>query len=130
MSKQLAVAMLLVEAAKRSFSNSNVMTISNPAWTETCQALDVQKYVSRNLNSSGGFFKKLSTITPSSSDFEALHDELLPRISALSKFDELQAVFHGYAAEVLLYGEICGVISEGIEEIAIEKLAEELESLV
>lgn len=130
MSKHSAVAMLLVEAAKRSFSDTGIRTITNVAWTATCGDSSVQKYVSSNLNPSAGFFKKLSPISPSSSDFEALHDKLLPRINALSQLDELQAVFHGYAAETLLYGEICGVVSEPIEEIAADKLEAELAAIL
>lgn len=130
MSKASAVAMLLIESAKRSFTNPGVRTITNHAWSETCSDPSIQKYVVSNLETSGGFFKKLTNKPPTASDFQTLHDELLPRVSFLSQLDPLQAVFHGYVAEDLLYGEVCGIFSEAIEEIAIEKLAEELESLV
>jgi len=130
MSKAAAVSMLLVEAAKRSFSSPNVRAISQVAWSETCRDPKTQKLVATNINPSRSLFRKRVTASPMTSDFETLHDELLPRISHLSRLDEVQAIFHGYAAELLLYGEICGAVSEGIEEIAIEKFTEELHDLV
>lgn len=130
MSKQTAVAMLLIEAAKRSFTSPQVKSITHQAWTEVCSDPTVQAFVSQNLNVSTGFFKRAISSSPSPSDFRELHDELQHRVSALSQLDELQAVFHGYTAEVLLYGEICGVVSEGIEEIATEKLEEELAQIL
>jgi hypothetical protein len=130
MSKALAISMLLVEAAKRSFSSHSVRTISKLAWSETCRDPKVHKFVATNLSPSEGLLKRLVALSPTASDFEELHIELLPRINSLSKLDEVQAIFHGYAAEILLYGELCGIFSEAIEEIAIEKLTEELESLI
>ena len=129
MSKQTAVAMLLIESAKRSFTGPQVRVITIQAWKEACTDSSVQSFVAKNLNTSTGFFKR-AVSSPSNADFMELHDELQHRVSSLSQLDEIQAVFHGYAAEFLLYGEICGVISEGIEEIAIEKLTQELHDLI
>ena len=130
MSKAAAVSMLLVEAAKRSFSSPNVRAISQVAWSETCRDPKTQKLVATNMNPSRGLFGTRVTASPMASDFETLHDELLPRISHLSRLDEVQAIFHGFAAELLLYGEICGIVSEGIAEIAAEKLEEELAQIL
>lgn len=130
MSKSAAATILLIESAKQSFTNTSVRTITNHAWSETCSDPSVQAYVARNIHPSANLFKKLTNKSPSAADFRALHDELSPRISSLSQLDELQAVFHGYAAETLLYGEVCGIVSEPIEEIAAEKLEEELAQLL
>jgi hypothetical protein len=130
MSKAAAATLLLIESARRSFNNPGVRTITSHAWSETCSDPSIHRYVANNLDSSGGLLKKLTNKSQSASDFQNLHDELLPRVSFLSQLDPLQAVFHGYVAEDLLYGEVCGIFSEAIEEIAIEKLTEELESLI
>ena len=130
MSKQTAVALLLIEAAKRSFSSPQVRSITKTVWSEVCADPAVQTFVSRNLKASTGFFKRAISSSPSPTDFQELHDELQHKVSSLSQLDEIQALFHGYAAEVLLYGEICGVVSEGIEEIVAEKLEEELAQIL
>lgn len=130
MSKSNAVSMLLIETAKKSFLLCGEHKLLEREWDSVCSDPIIQSFVNNNAITETTFFKKITRSKPTPDDFENLRSEIRPRLKAIERFDEMKACFHGYEAEVLLYGELCGIISEGIEEIVLEKLEENIQSIL
>ena len=129
MSRSSAVAMLLIESAKASFLLTREHRLLEREWDSVCGDPSIQSMVIHNTLPSSGLFKRITQPKPTASDFEKIRLEFRSRLKTFERFDEIKACFHGYEAEFLLYGELCGIVSEGIEEIAWERLGTELEEL-
>jgi len=130
MSRSSAVAMLLIEAAKASFLLTREHRLLEREWDSVCGDPDIQGMVVHNTLPSSGLFKRITQTKPTAADFENIRQEFRGRLKTFERFDEIKACFHAYEAEFLLYGELCGIVSEGIEEIAWERLGTELEELI
>lgn len=125
MSKESAVALLIIETAKKSFESFGQERLDVRVWDEVCHDLVVQKDVIRNYANNKSIFR-VTKNRPTSSDFEDLRKEYRNLLDNFLRVPALRSLFLCYRAEVELFDELCGFISESIEEIVWEKLIEEL----
>jgi hypothetical protein len=125
MSKVQAASLLLIEAAKSSFYKNNDHRLHESEWISVCNDLEVQKMVLRSTGQSSGFMGLLSGKEgPTKEDFVELCNELKPKLAHLEKSKPIRAFFLELEVEKLLYPGDPGVLSEGLEDIIFEFLAE------
>jgi hypothetical protein len=129
MSKESIAALLLIEAARRSYQDKQQYQIYESHWDAVCADPQAQRLAIGNLDPNKGILSSLlRRTTPTREDFEALRLEYRTRLSFISRMNEIQALFHAFEAERLLIGDVDGALAETFEDIAWERITEELET--
>lgn len=122
MSKNTALAYLLVETARQSFRLNAGHKLLAPEWDEVCSNSDIQQMINSSIRQPSGFFKSRNSADPTPEDYEELRKEIRPRLSNFERRNEIRALFHEYEAESLMYPGDWEIMSEGFEELVIERL--------
>ena len=122
MSKNTALAYLLVETARQSFRLNAGHKLLAAEWDDVCSNPDIQKMINNSVRQPTGFFKSNKGNDPTPEDYEALRLEIRPNLARFERRDEIRALFYEYEAETLLYPGDWEDMSEGFEELVIERL--------
>ena len=125
MSKNTALAYLLVETARQSFNLNAGHKLLAPEWDEVCNNSDVQKMINNSIRKPSGLFSSAKSNDPTPEDYEELRKEIRPRLANFERRDEIRALFHEYEAEALMYPGDWEIMSEGFEELVIERLEQD-----
>ena len=122
MSKNTALAYLLVETARQSFRLNAGHKLLAPEWDEVCSNHEIQKMINYAIRKPSGFLRSSKANDPSAEDYEALRLEVRPNLARFERRNEIRALFHEYEAETLMYPGDWEMMSEGFEELVIERL--------
>ena len=122
MSKHAAIAYLLVETARQSFRLNTGHKLLAAEWDDVCSNPDIQEDTCQFIRQPAGFFQNKKANDPTKEDFEDLRNEIRPNLARFERRDEIRALFHEYEAETLMYPGDWELMSEGFEELVIERL--------
>ena len=121
MSKNLVVAMAITQAARLSFELTKEQQIDNRIWQSLFEDKEFIATVRHQLQNQAGMFRRPKN--PSQEDFIDLRDEISPKLSHISRWPVVRALFLACEIESLLPEEVAeGFCTEIIEEILIDEL--------
>ena len=122
MSKHTALAYLLVETARQSFRLNAGHKLLAPEWDDVCSNSDIQEMINHSIRKPTALFQSRKANDPTPDDYEALRNEIRPNLARFERRNEIRALFHEYEAETLMYPGDWEIMSEGFEELVIERL--------